>query len=515
MYTAEDLKTEVYNLNSKLSFAEWDQKIYGRGLWHKKDTQLEDARIALLGFVNQLQEGVDKGELKEDADHATIVTRVKDKYASVCREIEYRAAALVSREIIGTTYYIDLDGGNDGAAGTAIGTAWLTIEQYTTTTVRSAGDIAKVRANTDELPAGNISCDESGTRTAFIQIKGCDSVDDPWSDGSDVKPIIDFGGNARRLHGAYRRAFWKFEQLDFQDSTSTYGALDTGYFRGTIIDTCNFQDGDIGLMCGNSITVIDCTFSDHADYCVTVRAGGGKFFNCTFDGTGSYGMFSYSIMNSPIYLVDCEFGGSTAFNSGDIYCNDNDNYFCRNVTLNSTNEVVFDTGYSGAVQGGVFIEDYGGTKGAHKCYFTAGTVTKDTGVTRSGGAPSSAKMEPDSPVCADFPLTIMNDNAREGDFKIWCPAGANTISVWIRSIDAWSAYPTNSELYIVAEYWDGATAVRVDSTQSTQVLSHASNWVEFTTTFTLNTEGFVYLKVVLNKYEANKGVYVDILPVLA
>ena len=71
------------------------------------------------------------------------------------------------------------------------------------------------------------------------------------------------------------------------------------------------------------------------------------------------------------------------------------------------------------------------------------------------------------------------------------------------------------QLYIVAEYWDGGTAKRVESTPSTQTLD-GSNWVAFTTTFTPSAEGFVYVKVYLALYEDDgDGIYVDVKPVVS
>ncbi len=42
-----------------------------------------------------------------------------------------------------TEYFLDADSGNDGSAGTAIGTAWKTFSKYTATAV--AGDLGTIR----------------------------------------------------------------------------------------------------------------------------------------------------------------------------------------------------------------------------------------------------------------------------------------------------------------------------------------------------------------------------------
>jgi hypothetical protein len=51
------------------------------------------------------------------------------------------------RSPLGTTYYIDLDSGNDASAGTSPGTAWFTFKQFVENS-RAEGDIAIVRRGT-------------------------------------------------------------------------------------------------------------------------------------------------------------------------------------------------------------------------------------------------------------------------------------------------------------------------------------------------------------------------------
>jgi hypothetical protein len=123
----------------------------------------------------------------------------------------------------GTVYYIDLTNGDDANDGLEANDdhSWLTIAKYTSVTVRTAGDIAKVRANTTQVIGANVIFDEDGTTDALISIIGCDSVvNDPWGDASDVRPIFDLNGLSTP-HLNYARSFYCFHGPgDFDDTLS-------------------------------------------------------------------------------------------------------------------------------------------------------------------------------------------------------------------------------------------------------------------------------------------------------
>ena len=100
-------------------------------------------------------------------------------------------------------------------------------------------------------------------------------------------------------------------------------------------------------------------------------------------------------------------------------------------------------------------------------------------------------------------------------FKVWCSAALTTITIYMRSLGAWGTYPTNSELYVEASYYNhGSDATRL-KVVSNDVLDDETTWRAFDVTFTPLQDGFVYLNVFLGKYEASKGCYVDIKPVVS
>ena len=85
------------------------------------------------------------------------------------------------------TFYIDADGGNDGNAGTSTGAAWATLAQYTTTTARSAGDIAILRRNTTatyDNAGATLQFDEDGNAAGPIVVEA--DYDNEFGDDVDL-----------------------------------------------------------------------------------------------------------------------------------------------------------------------------------------------------------------------------------------------------------------------------------------------------------------------------------------
>ena len=160
----------------------------------------------------------------------------------------------------------------------------------------------------------------------------------------------------------------------------------------------------------------------------------------------------------------------------------------------------------------MYSEDHQQTKGDHKRFTSVGTVTRDTGTVHSGGASSSAKLEPNSDIGLYRPLTISDDFA--GDFKIWTPASEKTITIYLQTF-GYSSLPTADELYIEASYLDEASGGHRATIASTDTVSANGSWTGFSVTFTPSQEGWIYVTLYLKKYESSSGVYVDIKPVIS
>jgi len=510
-----------------------DVSVY-RGVYLKHDYQLQEllkmykAKIPRLVqlYQDNLEElsryikkfDIPKAELKGELEGMkSKIMRIADKWLAVKREIEGREKGWFKREPVGTVYYIDLDGGNDAADGLSTANAWLTIEKYTTVTARSAGDIAYVRAGTSQSKTNaDILVDEDGNEDNFIQIIGCDSsVNDPWGDASDVKPSLSFGDAAYKLY-FNGDLWWKLERLVVKESGGTYGNV-------YVLGSCNFRCLDCaftddsyasgyGLYIQNSsnVRLENCIFKDNLGTNLYLRRGARvKIDSCTFDGgvlTTDYGIRLDT--GASCEIVDSSFGLTTSHDLYDLLTDAGAEVKIRNTEFNNP---TFKLGWNCVIS----EEDVQKVYGTHKSTYYQGKVTKDTGVTRSGGASSSAKFEPNGYCGINNPLTLHAKSLIDSTFKLWVTAAETTITIYIRSFGAWGTYPTNAQLWCEANYLNHASNATRSTQKSTAVLSDETTWVAFTMTFTPLQAGWVYVNVFLNKYEANKGCYVDIKPIIS
>jgi len=397
--------------------------------------------------------------------------------------------------------------------GTSISTPFVHLNQFTTDTARSPGDILKVRANQTHLYAGiDIVFDEDGNANNMIEIRGCSSTDDPWGDGSDVKPIIGFGNTSYQMYLSADN-FWKFSRLEFIESTDSYGVFYTlGNTGNTIFDSCVFRDCSYrGMKFEDSYIALmqDCSFYNNSSRSLYASRSRFKCIGCTFDGgaaTTDYGIYLFALSIGE--LINCTFGSSSSHDIADIYLvSPGSQVFARNCYF--TGSLTFSDSF------GSFLcsEDHNQSKGAQKTYYHNGTIEKDTSVVRPGGASSSAKMSPNSRCGLYYPLTIADDSC-SGDFKLWLPAEEKTVTFYMRTF-GYTSLPISDELYIEASYLDEATGGHRATVQSTQTVSANDTWTAFSVTFTPAQEGWVYITVYLKKYEASAGVYVDIKPVVS
>jgi len=410
--------------------------------------------------------------------------------------------------------------------GTSPSTPFVHLNQFTTDTTRTAGDVLKVRANQTHLYKNiNIVFDEDGTADNLIIIKGCDSSDDPWGDGSDVKPIIDFGGTDYKMYFS-SDFYWKLQNLDLKGGGGSsdevvYFSYDMKYWEA---ENCIFRENsDQGIYVsdpGGIYYFKNCSFYSNyyrGVYIYTRSVYSGRFFfeNCNFDGgdsTTDYGIYVDSYSLQTLYLKNCQFGQTTAHDISDIrivrYTGNINAQNCKFNKLDPNDfqhrEVVFRS------------EDHNQVKGDNKAWYQEGTIEKETTIVRSGGADSSAKMSPTSNCNKKYPLTLSGwpKQGLDGDFKLWVPAQQTTITIYMRTF-GYTTLPTADELYIEASYLDEPSGGHRATVKSTNTVSANDEWTPFSVTFTPAQEGWVYVTVYLKKYEANAGVYVDIKPIVS
>jgi hypothetical protein len=396
--------------------------------------------------------------------------------------------------------------------------AWRTVEQFTTTTTRTAGDLAYVRANTTEnVAAAAIAFDEAGTNIAYIEIRGASSTDDPWHDASNVLPILNFQDSAAS-YALVNKDFWKFTRLSFIQSAYGSGNVslatnpDKIYFSG-----CNFADNShattgYGLYVSGASAIVDtCTFGGNLSSGIAAASGSYvKVLNSTFNGTAhtqSYGIRAMSAGRADV--VNCTFGQTTPHGTADMR-NESGTIRTRNCLFNIAPTFLTTLG-----AGTTYHEDYNQTYGDHRSSSRTGDITTETTNIRTGGASTSAHVVPTSFCGLYDPVTLNWDYELVPDFRVWCTAGtARTVAVYIRADAAWSTYPTASTLYTESSYYSNASTCARSTAVSSQVLSDGSTWVAFTNTFTPLRAGWVYIKVYLKLYESGKGIYCDLKPII-
>jgi hypothetical protein len=408
----------------------------------------------------------------------------------------------------GDTYYI-LD-------------AWKTLQKYTTTTARTAGDIAYVRANTTQTSsAADVVFDEDGTAVAPISIIGCDAtVNDPWGDASDVLPIISFGDQAYFMNMA-GDDYWTIKRLNIKESNKNDTAiLQIDGCIGTLIDSCVITDNShaagMGIRTRNvsRVTINNCVFKDNLKQNVHVVNVQNitNINNCTFDGgTTGTGIGVSVEAGAHVYIEGCTFGSTTSHGTQDIQILTAGIVYTRNCTYNKTSLL------SNVQSGYIYSEDDDGTFGNQISYFHNGTVAKSA-TARTGGATSSAQMLPTSLCNVYYPLSLNGIvSGVVPDMAIYNSSTSSvTVTVYIRSDSGWASPPSNTQLFVQASYLNNASTASRATVNSTETINtDGSTWVGFTCTMVPARAGWIYLKVYLGLYAAGEGILVDIKPVIS
>lgn len=509
------------------NWGKWDESLRYRGVHVKHDHQLLELeamysqKIALLMRIfREHEEEWNILPKKQFTNLEDKIFRITAKYRNVKSEIEGRRKGFLVRDPVGTTYYIDLDGGNDGSDGLGTGTAWLTYQQYSTTTVRTAGDLARIRANTDQLQgAADIAHDEDGTAALPIQMIGCSSLsgNDPWGDASDVLPEIDFQNNNNLLQMS-GDAFWRFERISITGSIDQYGAYQvTNYSQGVRFVGCELNGNRAGIsVAGASVTMDNCEASDNQDSGFMTRAGGRLYcFSCVAEGgaglnqDAGFDAAQYGLM----VCINCDSGLNQEHDAADFRTTQRAVLYMQNCRYGVAG-VSYDRGSVGNSQCHLLSEDHDGAYGAQLREWYGGTVTKVDSIIRTGGSDSHAVMTPASVCSAEAPVRLSGyPEDVTPPFRIWCPANqAKTITFYCDTDLAWSPYPTADEFYFEASYYSGSAGTGQRSTvRSTQVFIDP-NLTTFTISCTPTQAGFIYIDAFLEKYEASRYVRVDLRP---
>lgn len=391
--------------------------------------------------------------------------------------------------------------------GTSTANAWCHPALFTTDTARTAGDIGDMRANQTHVLAGkDLVADEDGSISARIQLRGCTNAaggNDPFNDNDDTHVTFDFSDTAFQcLWNA--DDYWQFENIDFIQSADGNGAFYLLNSAGSKFIDSVFRDSSVyGLYVVDSrlLGINDCAFYSNTSYNLRSRRAIIKINNSIFNG-GSGTIYGIYLGAGIVYLEDCTFGVTTAHTTADIFVVNSGHGIARRCIFTT---ITVPSSAPTDAPGSYFkSEDHDQVEGAHKSYYWNGTIEKETTEVRSGGASTSIKGTPNANCVANFPLTLMEWEEQA------VPASAQTRGVCIKQgLADPSSFPTNTELYLEAEYYDHATNDTVTTAVSTDTISTYDTWTWFSATFTPAQVQKVRYRVILKTIEGAEAYYVD------
>lgn len=519
-------------------FSTWkqrDDQMHFRTIHVKYDWQIDGfatkyqhKAMRLVDFYQRIRNGENGCPPEELEDKLNSIREkiiiVAEKWRDTLIEIRGRNLGFFKRTPIGTNYYVDFDNGSDGNDGLSTTTAYKSLAPFLTNATLANGDRCLVRANMTEIRSADYNATDDGglTEAERIKIIGCDSItNDPWGDASDVRPTINFNNQQYTWYFA-NDCGWQVERMivrgsadaayDASQITFEYSVncklksclLKDNYYtsgRGSYVNAGRvyYEDCDFE---GNSYTGIGLTYESTA-WLKNCRFNGGEF-------TQLYGVSTYG----SVFAEGCSFGQTTPHNTADIIVNSCTVYVCRNCVFNKF------VATSGNTSGIVVWENCTGLPSGYSelggVLHYAGVTMKVTDTLPSGKTGFSLKQI--------LTYTYLASSARDtyglmfdlphsyGPMPIYLDAGTYTVTVKIRAAEAFSVYPTASELFLRASYYDDPESWSTAEVESDEVLSDGSTWVDFNVTFTHERSGIVWLDVRNGKYENGKGIYVYPVP---
>lgn len=472
---------------------------------------------------------VDGTTTATDGTHAVLAINDFDNDTDDNYNGDYLYNITRSTGVIITDY--DADDGDDGSvlvhpniAGQVAGDTFYilraakTITKLTTTEVRTAGDVLYLRANItwdQGTEAVDIIFDEDGNQDDYIKIIGCDSVtNDPWVDADDTLPIVDFEDAAYQMSLGGDN-YWYFERIDFTQSNDATGAVIVSASRSAYFKTCTYRNGTantregVTINNGGEATFDSCTFQDTNGTSLDV-SGSAYCKSCKFDaGVVDGATFAIYAQAGVVYCEDCDFDDN-AFGTATFRISGG-NIYLRNCSWQATKLSINTAGV-----GKLYSEDDDETFEAHNTQNPAGTITRDTGTVRGGGADSSAKMEPSSTCGVNNPL-ILGEPIR-GFAQVWVVKDVQIdVTVYAAVGSAWDSALTAAECYAKFSYLDHAVNAIRTEVDSTEQITNDTVFTALTSgAFTPLQTGFVYIWLYLEEYEdATEHIFVDVKPVVA
>jgi len=414
-------------------------------------------------------------------------------------------------------FYIDLNAGDDAKDGLTTGNAWKTIEKFTAN-ARNPGEIAYVRANTTEIPAGNITFASNGTSAAPIQLIGCNATQgiDPWNDSSDIRPTINFNGTTNYLR-LYRKAFWHFYNIRILDS---HQEPDVGGFTihnrdcdGIYLYNVRTEDN---YNCGLYLESVDNFVAESCEFVndgekgnwqysasVIIKNSVASFKQCIFDPHTDCGQsISVLAFSSTILFDNSNF--STQGANLRIYIACATEIFLRNTVLPSSNQVVGGSSQSFRVYSdGVNMDTNTYDKGRQWGWQYGGEYDIDESWKRDGGATQGIRVQTNTNCGVNTPVKFLDYFINQD-----AVSGGHTYRFYAKFPNAISG-----ETLDETELWFQLTELEDDGTISKSVMPVKSwdhsitSWQHVDITYVADSSGVLHVEGFISK--ASDMVYID------
>ena len=241
-----------------------------------------------------------------------------------------------------------------------------------------------------------------------------------------------------------------------------------------------------GTFAGNTYGANSCNTSTLSGTFVGNTYGANSCNTSTLSGT-FVGNYSVSRYNRECLFQDCDLSGNANTISSDTYSDL--------------------TAYSSVLE----QCDIDGTQRALRVYTNAGTILPlISGETHwqipDSGSSWILETTPNSYCNANWPNWITLSPLRE--MSIYCPAGANTITMKIYPV-GWTSSLDQDDIYLSASYLTEASGNTRATVQTGAGTFANDGWRSLTVTFTTGQAGIVHFNLIITAYESGDYILID------
>lgn len=276
------------------------------------------------------------------------------------------------------------------------------------------------------------------------------------------------------------------------------------YYGASTAPACSFSGSIYGCYYGIG-TCAECVVSGSVFSCTYgIARTSGSVSGCVYSNTTGFGWCANLIITGKIGYDsgDTSKPNTTDFSAGGAANSPSTGFVTLRGAKHQSTISLSRNSVGTPALWGVACEDYGQTVGAHRTYYGYGDAIRNTSTVRSGGADNSIEVIPQSVCSTTCPIRVFEWT------ECAVAASSQTRGVYVLG-QAWSTFPTASELYFEAEYLSAGSGVAKTTLASTQVLTDNTTWTKLSVTFTPGQVARVRYRLWLKKYASTCGIYAD------